>query len=70
MKQLKEKSRLRQIRRNKKRLSKELKRKAKRKELAMSMEKIRVSGRRLAKLQKRYFAERMRILKDESSNTE
>ena len=70
MKQLKEKSRLRQIRRNKKRLSKELKRKAKRKELAMSMEKIRVSGRRLAKLQKRYFAERMRILKNESSNTE
>lgn len=70
MKQLKEKSRLRQIRRNKKRLPKELKRKAKRKELAMSMEKIRVSGRRLAKLQKRYFAERMRILKDESSNTE
>ena len=70
MKQLKEKSRLRQIRRNKKRLPKELKRKAKRKELAMSMEKIRISGRRLAKLQKRYFAERMRILKDESSNTE
>jgi len=70
MKQLKEKSRLRQIRRNKKRLPKELKRKAKRKELAMSMEKIRVSGRRLSKLQKRYFAERMRILKNESSNTE
>tara|TARA_B100002019_G_C21173163_1_gene549608 strand:- start:91 stop:303 length:213 start_codon:yes stop_codon:yes gene_type:complete len=70
MKQLKEKSRLRQIRRNKKRLPKELKRKAKRKELAMSMEKIRVSGRRLQKLQKQYFAERMRILKNESSNTE
>ena len=70
MKQLKEKSRLRRIRRNKKRLPKELKRKAKRKELAMSMEKIRVSGRRLQKLQKQYFAERMRILKNESSNTE
>ena len=66
MKLLKEKSRLRQIRRNKKRLPKELKRK----ELAISMEKIRVSGRRLSKLQKRYFAERMRILKNESSNTE
>lgn len=70
MKHLSEKQRVGQIRRNKVRFRKELKRKAKRKELAMTMERIKISGRRLAKLQKRYFAERMRILKSESSNTE
>jgi len=69
MKHLSEKQRVGQVRRNKVRFKKELKRKAKRKELAMTMERIRISGRRLGKLQKQMFAERMRIIR-ESSNTE
>ena len=69
MKHLSEKQRVGQIRRNKVRFKKELKRKAKRKELAMTMERIRISGRRLGKLQRQMFAERMRIL-NESRNTE
>jgi len=69
MKHLSEKQRVGQVRRNKVRFKKELKRKAKRKELAMTMERIRISGRRLGKLQRQMFAERMRIL-NESRNTE
>lgn len=69
MKHLSEKQRVSQVRRNKVRFKKELKRKAKRKELAITMERIRVSGRRLGKLQRQMFAERMRIL-NESRNTE
>lgn len=69
MKHLSEKQRVGQIRRNKVRFKKELKRKAKRKELAMTMERIRISGRRLGKLQRQMFAERMRLL-NESRNTE
>ena len=69
MKHLSEKQRVGQIRRNKVRFKKELKRKAKRKELAMTMERIRISGRRLGKLQRQMFAERMRIIR-ENSNTE
>lgn len=69
MKHLSEKQRVGQIRRNKVRFKKELKRKVKRKELAMTMERIRISGRRLGKLQRQMFAERMRLL-NESRNTE
>ena len=69
MKHLSEKQRVGQIRRNKVRFKKELKRKAKRKELAMTMERIRISGRRLGKLQRQMFAERMRMIR-ENSNTE
>ena len=69
MKHLSEKQRVGQVRRNKVRFKKELKRKAKRKELALTMERIRISGRRLGKLQRQMFAERMRIL-NESRNTE
>jgi len=69
MKHLSEKQRVGQVRRNKVRFKKELKRKAKRKELAMTMERIRIAGRRLGKLQRQMFAERMRIL-NESRNTE
>ena len=69
MKHLSEKQRVGQVRRNKVRFRKELKRKAKRQELAMTMERIRISGRRLGKLQRQMFAERMRIL-NESRNTE
>jgi hypothetical protein len=68
MKNLSEKRRVGQIRRNKVRFRKELKRKAKRKELSITMERIRISGRRLGKLQKQMFAERMRIIR-ENSNT-
>ena len=69
MKHLSEKQRVGQIRRNKVRFKKELKRKAKRKELAMTMERIRISARRLGKLQRQMFAERMRMIR-ENSNTE
>lgn len=69
MKHLSEKQRVGQVRRNKVRFKKELKRKEKRKELAMTIERIRISGRRLGKLQRQMFAERMRIL-NESRNTE
>lgn len=69
MKHLSEKQRVSQVRRNKVRFKKELKRKEKRKELAMTMERIRISGRRLGKLQRQMFAERMRLL-NESRNTE
>ena len=68
MKNLSEKQRVGQIRRNKVRFRKELKRKAKRKELSITMERIRISGRRLGKLQKQMFSERMRIIR-ENSNT-
>ena len=64
MKHLSEKQRVGQIRRNKVRFKKELKRKAKRKELAMTMERIRISGRRLGKLQRKMFAERMRMIRE------
>lgn len=68
MKNLSEKQRVGQIRRNKVRFRKELKRKSKRKELSITMERIRISGRRLGKLQKQMFAERMRMIR-ENSNT-
>ena len=67
MKNLSEKQRVGQVRRNKVRFRKELKRKAKRKELSITMERIRISGRRLGKLQKQMFAERMRIIRENSS---
>ena len=67
MKHLSEKQRVGQIRRNKVRFKKELKRKAKRKELAMTMERIRISGRRLGKLQRQMFAERMRMIRENSA---
>jgi len=68
MKHLSEKQRVGQIRRNKVRFKKELKRKAKRKELAMTMERIRISGRRLGKLQRQMFAERMRMIREASNS--
>ena len=68
MKHLSEKQRVGQIRRNKVRFKKELKRKAKRKELAMTMERIRISGRRLGKLQRQMFAERMRMIRENSDS--
>lgn len=68
MKHLSEKQRVGQVRRNKVRFRKELKRKAKRKELAMTMERIRVSARRLGKLQRKMFAERMRIIRESSDS--
>jgi len=67
MKNLSEKQRVGQIRRNKVRFRKELKRKAKRKELSITMERIRISGRRLGKLQKQMFAERMRMIRESSA---
>jgi len=68
MKHLSEKQRVGQVRRNKVRFKKELKRKAKRKELAMTMERIRISGRRLGKLQRQMFAERMRMIREASNS--
>jgi len=68
MKHLSQKQRVGQIRRNKVRFKKELKRKAKRKELAMTMERIRISGRRLGKLQRQMFAERMRMIREASNS--
>ena len=53
MKHLSEKQRRRQIRRLKSRFPKELKRKEKRKMLNLREEKIKVSARRLGKLQRR-----------------
>jgi len=64
MKHLSEKQRIGQVRRNKVRFRKELKRKAKRQELAMTMERIRISARRLGKLQRKMFAERMRMIRE------
>jgi hypothetical protein len=69
MKQLKEKARLRQIRRNKKRFPKELKRKAKRGMLAYQMIKVRTSARRIGRYQRQLIKEKMRVIR-ESSNTQ
>jgi hypothetical protein len=69
MKKLKEKTRLRQIRRNKKRFPKELKRKAKRGMLAYQMIKVRTSARRIGRYQRQLLKEKMRVIR-ENSNSE
>jgi hypothetical protein len=53
MKHLSEKQRVIQIRKNKARFQKELKRKVKRKAIALQEEKIKIASRRLGKYQRR-----------------
>lgn len=66
MKKLSNKQRLGQINRNKKRLPKELKRKAIRKKIAISELKIKIAERRIRKYQRRLIQGGLR----ESRNTQ